>query len=152
VVHGVEMIADVPDMAHRPHQAKLTCQLGQTCVKLAKPHAGDGASNRPIRATNPFRRCGFEVPGVEVARPATQEDEDARPLGGNATKRAIAVNQGRNRPWKSESESANPASLKKLAARERRLPLASALHRRVHCIPLGKRAPPFVYGSAWEPL
>ena len=73
---------------------------------------GDGL----VGAADSLRRVGLQVPGVEVAGPAAQPEEDARLLGRPATEWSIAA--GGNQCGKAHAQRADAAELQKFAARE----------------------------------
>jgi hypothetical protein len=127
VVHRVEMVADVVDMRHRADQRKMLGQLGQARVKFADAHTGHGGGNRPIRAPNSLRRCGLQVPRIEMTGPATQQDEDARLRGSTAAQCLFAIDARRNHARKGPMKNADAAGLEQLAARDHsgRLPLGA---------------------------
>ena len=131
VVHGVEMVADVADVRHRPDQAEMLGQRGQARVQLADAHAGDRRGDRLVGAANFRGRLGLQVPGIEVAGPAAQQDEDARLLGGTAAKSSVAIDARRNHPRAPES-SADPAGLEKSAAGDHGGPLSPVAERWIH--------------------
>ena len=60
-------------------------------MQLADVHAGDRGGDGLVGAANFRRRLGLQVPGIEVAGPAAQQDEDARLLGGTAAKSSVAI-------------------------------------------------------------
>lgn len=119
VVHGVEMVADIAGVRHRPDQAKVLGQLGQAWVQFADAHAGDRRGNRLVRPADFRRRCRLEVPGVEVAGPAAQQDEDARLLGSAAATRLIAIDARRHHAGNAQIQQAQAAGLEKATARDR---------------------------------
>ena len=139
VVHGVEMVADVADVRHRPDQAEMPGQRGQARVQLADAHAGDRRGDRPVGAANFRRRRGLQVPGVEVAGSAAQQDEDARLLGGTAAKSSLAIDARRNHPRQAQSQGADPAGLEKSAARDQGGLLSLVAQRKTHRSFPGKR-------------
>ena len=116
VVHGVEVVADVPDVRHRADQGKMLGQGGKARVQFADAHARDGRGNRPIGAANAIGCIRLEVPGVEVARPTAQEHEDTGLLRRDAT-RGLVIDARRHHPRKGHRHGADPAGLKQLTAR-----------------------------------
>src|SRR5436190_668876 len=79
------------DMRHRPDQAEMLGQGGQARMKLADAHPGDRGGDGLVGAADLRGRLGFHVPGIEVAGPAAQEDEDAGLLGRTAAKSPVAI-------------------------------------------------------------
>ena len=61
-------------------------------------HAGDRGGDRLVGAANFRRRRGLQVPRIEVAGPAAQQDEDAGLLGGTAAKSSVAIDARGNHP------------------------------------------------------
>ncbi len=118
VVHGIEMVADVADVRHRPDQGEMPGQRGQAHVQLAEAHPGDGRGNRLVWAADAVRGIGLQVPGVEVAGSAAQQDEDARPLGRAAAETLLAIDPCGDHARHGQVQGAEPASLEKPAARE----------------------------------
>ena len=97
--------------------AKCFVSFASRGVQLADAHAGDGRGDRLVRAANLRRGVGLQVPGVEVARPAAQQDEDARLLGGSL-RRLAAIHARRDDPRRGEAQGAGAAELKESAAGE----------------------------------
>ena len=102
------MVADVADVRHRPDQAEMLGQRGQARMQLADAHAGDRRGDRLVGAANLRRRLGLQVPGIEVAGPAAQQDEDARLLGGTAAKSSIAIDARGNHPRQAQVKAPIP--------------------------------------------
>ena len=109
----------LPGVRHRPDQAEVLGQVGQARVQLADAHAGDRRGDRLVRAANLRRRRRLEVPGVEVAGAAAQQDEDARLVGGAAARSAHRIDAGRHHAGQAQVQEAGPAELEQSAARDR---------------------------------
>ncbi len=118
VVHRVEMVADRPGVRHRPDQAEVLGQVRQPHVQLADAHAGDRRGDRRIGAADLGRGGRLQVPGVEVAGAAAQQDEDAR-FGGAVARPAHPIDAGRHHAGHGEVEQAGAAELQQAAARDR---------------------------------
>ena len=139
VVHGVEVVADVPDMGHGADETEMRRQTGQTLVQLGEVHAGDRRGNGLVRAAN-FRGCrGLQVPRIEVTGPAAQPDQDAGLLRGTAAETSFALQAGRDRSRATESQGADPTGLEKLAARDQGGLLSLVAGRKTHRSVPGKR-------------
>ena len=126
-MHGVEMVADVSDVRHRADQAEVPGQEGQARMKLGELHAGDRGGNGLVRSANLGRRLRFQVPRVEMAGPAAEQNVDARLLGGAAAKSALGVDACGHRPRQPESQRADPAGLEQPAAGNPSRPLSLAV-------------------------
>jgi hypothetical protein len=77
VVHGVEMVADVADVHHRADDREMLRQRSHARVQLGELQSRDGRRGRSIGSADSLRRVRLEVPGIKMARPAAQPDEDA---------------------------------------------------------------------------
>src|SRR5262245_20098949 len=109
------MVADVADVRHRADEGEVLRQAGQPGVQLADPHPGDLRGDRPVRPADLVGCAGLEVPGVDVAGPATEQDEDARPLGGATGEPAAGLDAGGNDAGHADREGANSPGLEELA-------------------------------------
>ena len=104
-MHGVEVVADVAGVRHRADQAKCSVSLARrVCSSLMRMPGTVVAIGLygPRISAGAF---GLQVPGVEVARPAAQQDEDARLLG-RALGRIAPADAGRNEAGRSKTECA----------------------------------------------
>ena len=115
-MHGVEVVADRPGVRHRADQANVLGQVRQARVQLADAHAGDLRGDRLIGAADLGRGRRLEVPRVDVAGSAAQQDEDARLVGGASARRAHRIDAGRHRAGQAHVEEAGPAELEQPAA------------------------------------
>src|SRR5262249_52285105 len=66
----------VVGVSHRPHDAELVGDLGQSGEVLADPEARGAAGDGTERTTDLLRRVGLEVEGLELARAAEEVDKD----------------------------------------------------------------------------
>src|SRR5204863_582734 len=74
-------------------------------------------------------RHGLDVPGVEMAGPSAQKNENARTGRGFFSQWAIAIDPRRNHAWHAERQGADASRLQQLAARNsERGTLGSAHH------------------------
>lgn len=113
VVHRVEVIADRPRVRHRTDQAEMIRDLRELRMQFRKVHAGHLRRNRLVRATDLERCLGLEVPGVDVARSATEQHEDAAFLGGHRVSGRIEAVLAEDEPGHREIEEAQAAGLER---------------------------------------
>src|SRR5262249_4100723 len=128
------MVADVADVRHRADEGEVLRQAGQPGVQLADPHPGDLRGDRPVRPADLVGGAGLEVPGVDVAGPATEQDEDARPVGGAAGRPAAGLEAGRAEAGQADREGADTPGLEELAPGEPRRGLLSGVAWTCHRI------------------
>ena len=77
VVDGSVMLGAA--VGHRPHDRELVGVGRQPRQPVAERDARHVRGDRPVRAANPLRGIGLEVPEVLAGRAAPEEEEDARP-------------------------------------------------------------------------
>ena len=83
VVHRVEVVADGARVGHRVDQRELVSDLGQLGVHFVDAHARHLGGQGLVRSADRVGRVGLHVPGIDVARSAAEQEEDARLLGGH---------------------------------------------------------------------
>src|SRR5262249_55633738 len=121
------MVADVADVGHRADEGEVLRQAGQPGVQLANPHPGDLRGDRPVRPADLVGCPGLEVPSIDVAGPATEQDEDARPVGGPAGQPATGLGAGGDGAGQADREGADTPGWEKLAPGEPRRGSASGV-------------------------
>ncbi len=67
-------------MCHRPHESISVGHRRHEWQMLADLDTGNIRSNGPERAANGFGRVRLRVPGIEVARTADEEQDNAIPI------------------------------------------------------------------------
>ncbi len=89
IVHRVEVIADRARMRHRIDEREMVGQLGQARVHLIDEHARHFGGDGFVRAAIIERSLRLHIPGVNVTRTTTEQDEDARLVRGDGLARGI---------------------------------------------------------------
>lgn len=113
-MHGVEVVADVSDMRHRADEGEVLGQRGQPAVQFRDAHAGHGRGNGIVRPPDFSGRAGLEIPGVDVARAAAKQDENAGTLGGLTAQALARIDAGGHHSRGGHGQRANPAGLEDL--------------------------------------
>src|SRR5215469_16125041 len=93
-------------------------------MKLADLHPRNRGGDGLVGAANLRRRIGLHVPGVEVARSATQKDKDAGLLGRTLANSSVAIDTRGNHPRQAPGQGTDPASLEQPSAGDHDGPLS----------------------------
>jgi hypothetical protein len=91
VVHCVEVIADRARMRHGIDEREVVGDLGQLRVHLIEEHARHPGGDGFVRSAIVRRCAGFHIPGVDVTRPATEQDKDAGLVRGDGCAEASTL-------------------------------------------------------------